>query len=44
MPSQWAVNAVNTMLSPQLKGQFRGSHWIGVEDMFMAHEWNMDYS
>jgi len=23
MPSQWAVNAVNTMLSPQLKGQFR---------------------
>lgn len=23
MPCQWAVNAVNTMLSPQLKGQFR---------------------
>ncbi|CAJ1448880.1 unnamed protein product, partial [Effrenium voratum] len=23
MPSQWAVNAVNTLLSPQLKSQFR---------------------
>ena len=23
MPSQWAVNAVNAMLSPQLKQQFR---------------------
>jgi len=23
MPSQWAVNAANTMLSPQVKGQFR---------------------
>ncbi len=26
MPCQWAVNAVNTLLSPQLKGQFHGDN------------------
>ena len=26
MPCQWAVNAVNTMLSPQLKGQLHGDN------------------
>eukprot|EP00913_Durusdinium_trenchii_P030696 g28750.t1 len=29
MPSQWAVNTVNTMLSPQLKGQFRKTKLCG---------------